>query len=133
MFKLYKCLLVLALLLGQPVQAEQMARCEERQVQGHMAQMCLLPGAAFKHDSYRLMVDGELIFSLTDDFAEDVTLVHRIPKGPALEYMLSRQGQDSVTLKGGCVPVSRDAAEVARLCNFHWGKVQVVKDVRFDF
>ncbi|NBF12142.1 hypothetical protein GV818_26205 [Pseudomonas sp. Fl4BN1] len=124
---------MVALLLAQGAQAEQMANCQERQVQGHMAQMCLLPGAAFQHDTYRLVVDGALIFSLTDDFAEEVTLVHRIPKGPALEYMLSRQGQDSVTLKGGCVPVSKDGAEVARLCNFHWGKVQVVKDVRFDF
>lgn len=52
---------------------------------------------------------------------------------PALEYPLSRQGISSVTLKGGCVPLSEGNLEVARLCNFHWGRVPVVKDVRFNF
>ncbi|WP_404937165.1 hypothetical protein P7C00_19645 [Pseudomonas sp. JDS08PS003] len=122
-----------ALLLAQGAQAEPGANCQEQKVQGHSAQMCLLPGAAFQHDTYRLIVDGSLIFSLTDDFAEDVTLVHRIPAGPAVEYPLSRQGTSSVTLKGGCVPVSEGNLEVARLCNFHWGSVPVVKDVRFNF
>ncbi|BAO63070.1 hypothetical protein ACRZ5O_20310 [Pseudomonas protegens] len=122
-----------ALLLAQGAYAEQVANCQEQKVQGHSAQMCLLPGAAFQHDTYRLTVDDSLIFSLTDDFAEDVTLVHRIPAGPAVEYPLSRQGTRSVTLKGGCVPVSEGNLEVARLCNFHWGTVQVVKDVRFNF
>lgn len=27
----------------------------------------------------------------------------------------------------------KDGAEVARVCNFYWGKYQVVKDVRFEF
>lgn len=50
-----------------------------------------------------------------------------------MEYPLSRQGTSSVTLKGGCMPVSEGNLAVARLCHFHWGSVQVVKDVRFSF
>jgi hypothetical protein len=41
--------------------------------------------------------------------------------------------EKSVTIQGGCVPESKDGAEVARICNFFWGKYQVVKDVRFEF
>lgn len=77
--------------------------------------MCLVPGAAFQHDTYHLTVDGSLIFSLTDDFVEDATLVHRIPTGPAVENPLSCQGTSSVLLKGGCAPVSESNLEVAPL------------------
>ncbi|WP_397452308.1 hypothetical protein [Pseudomonas sp. NA-150] len=108
-------------------------KCQEQKVEGHTAQMCLFPGDPFQHDIYRLSVDGQQIFSLTDDFAEDINLMHHLPVGPAVEYPLSNQGGASVAIKGGCVPISQNNAEVARVCNFQWGKYQVIKDVRFEF
>lgn len=95
--------------------------------------MCLLPGAAFQHDLYTLKADKVLIFALVDDYAEKMQIEHVLPEGPSIEFPLSKQGEKSVTIKGGCVPESKDGAEVARVCNFFWGKHQVVKDVRFEF
>lgn len=108
-------------------------RCERQTVERSVAEMCLHPGAAFQHDLYTLKVDRVLIFALVDDFAEQVELQHTIPEGLAIEFPLSKQEGKTVAIKGGCVPVSKDGAEVARVCNFSWGKFQVVRDVRFDF
>ncbi|MBC7376399.1 MAG: hypothetical protein H7346_03060 [Burkholderiaceae bacterium] len=62
-------------------------------------------------------------------------LQHTVPAGASIEFPLSRRaGVGNVTqIKGGCAPVSKDGVEVARLCNFQWGDVQIIKDVRFEF
>ena len=108
-------------------------QCKQQRTENISFEMCLLPGASFQHDLYTLKADKVLIFALVDDFAERVELVHTIPDGPAIEFPLSRQGSQSVTISGGCVPESKDGAEVARVCNFLWGKLHVVKDVHFEF
>lgn len=95
--------------------------------------MCLARGAAFQHDMYMLRADKTLIFALADDFADNVQLDHTVPDGETLEFPLSMQGGKTVTIKGGCVPESKGDIEVARVCNFYWGKYQIVKDVRFEF
>lgn len=114
-------------------QAAEPPQCKQETVEKSVIEMCLLPGAAFQHDLYTLKVDKVLIFALVDDYSENVQLEHVIPEGPAIEFALSRQGEKSVTIKGGCVPESKDGAEVARVCNFYWGKHQIVKDARFEF
>ena len=108
-------------------------QCKAQTVESSVVEMCLHPGAALQHDMYVLKVDKVMIFALADDYAEKVELQHTIPDGLTIEFPLSKQGEKTVTIKGGCVPVSKDGAEVARVCNFSWGKYQVVKDVRFDF
>lgn len=95
--------------------------------------MCLLPGAIFQHDLYTLKADKVLIFALVDDYSENVELEHTIPEGLAIEFALSKQGEKTTKIRGGCVPESNDGAEVAKVCNFYWGKYQVVKDARFEF
>jgi hypothetical protein len=97
------------------------------------SEICLVPGAAFQHDEYTLKADNVLIFALMDDYVEQIELTHAVPDGPALELPLSAQGGKTVNIRGGCVPQSKDVAEVARVCNFSWGKRQIVKDVRFEF
>lgn len=115
------------------VQAAEPPQCKQQTVEKSVIEMCLLPGGAFQHDLYTLKADKVLIFALVDDYSENIELEHAIPEGPALEFPLSRQGGKSVTIKGGCTPESKDGAEVARVCNFFWGKYQIVKDVRFEF
>jgi hypothetical protein len=115
--------------------------CQQQKVEKSVFEMCLIPGGNFQHDLYTLKADGVLIFSLVDDFAEKVSLDHTIPEGPAIEFPLSRQGGKVVQITGGCVPISKEEElggkkiriEVGRLCNFYWGRVQVVRDARFDF
>lgn len=108
-------------------------QCKQQTVEKSVVEMCLLPGAAFQHDLYTLEADKVLIFALVDDYSENVVLEHTIPEGITMEFPLSKQGEKTVQIRGGCVPVSKDGAEVARVCNFFWGKHQVVKDVRFEF
>jgi hypothetical protein len=108
-------------------------QCKKQTVEKTVFEMCLLPGAAFQHDLYTLKADKVLIFSLVDDYAESVQLEHKIPEGPAIEFPLSRQDGNPVRITGGCLPESKDGAEVARVCNFRWGQIDVVKDVRFEF
>lgn len=105
--------------------------CQRQAVEKSVAEMCVVRGGNFQHDTYMLKVDGALIFALADDFSENVSLEHEVPTGPALEFPLSIQGQKVVKIVGGCKPVSKDGAEIARVCNFSWGRHQVVKDVRF--
>ncbi|MET3496352.1 hypothetical protein [Variovorax boronicumulans] len=107
--------------------------CRSQQVEKLRVDMCLARGAAFQHDTYMLRVDGALIFAITDDYAEQVDLTHTVPEGLSIEYPLSKQGEKVVRITGGCLPESKDGAEVARVCNFRWGKHQVVKDQRFEF
>jgi hypothetical protein len=115
------------------VQAAEPTQCKQQIIEKSVIEMCLVPGAAFQHDLYTLKADKVLIFALVDDYSENVQLEHKIPDGPALEFPLSKQGEKSVTIKGGCLPESKDGAEIARVCNFFWGKHHVVKDVRFEF
>ncbi|WP_370679109.1 hypothetical protein [Comamonas sp. GB3 AK4-5] len=115
------------------VQAAEPPQCRQQTVENSVIEMCLLPGAAFQHDLYTLKADKVMIFALVDDYSENVQLDHVIPEGLTIEFPLSKQGGKSVTIKGGCVPESKEGAEVARVCNFHWGKHHIVKDVRFEF
>jgi hypothetical protein len=62
-----------------------------------------------------------------------VELAHTIPPGLTMELPLSKQGINPIKITGGCVPEIKDELEIARMCNFYWGKWQVVKDVRFEF
>lgn len=121
----------LALVCGQAFAAP--PECKQQKIEQSVAEMCLIRGAAFQHDVYMLRLDNALVFALADDFSEKVAMEHVVPDGPALEFPLSRQNGKTVTIAGGCVPESKDGAEVARVCNFSWGRFQVVKDVRFEF
>jgi len=124
---------ILALALIGPSKAAAPAQCKQQQVQNVTFEMCLLPGASFQHDLYTLKADKVLLFALVDDYADRIELEHTVPPGVAIEFPLSRQGTPTVKITGGCVPESQDGAEVARRCNFFWGKYQVIKDVRFEF
>ncbi|KHK49183.1 signal peptide protein [Ralstonia sp. A12] len=108
-------------------------RCQRQTAENIAFEMCLVPSGAFQHDLYTLKADKVLIAALVDDYAESVRLEHKIPEGLSIEFPLSKQGGNPMQITGGCVPESRDGAEVARVCNFHWGKVQIIKDVRFEF
>ena len=108
-------------------------QCKQQIIEKSVIEMCLLPGAAFQHDLYTLKADKVLIFALVDDYSEHVELEHTIPEGMAIEFPLSKQGEKTTKIMGGCIPESKEGLEVARVCNFHWGKYQVVKDVRFEF
>lgn len=119
--------------LSAPVWAANGPQCKQQTVEKTVIEMCMVPGAVFQHDLYTLKADRVLIFALVDDYSEKVELEHTIPDGPAMEFPLSKQGEKSTKIRGGCVPESRDGMEVARVCNFHWGKHHVVKDVRFEF
>ncbi|WP_242107415.1 hypothetical protein [Luteimonas aquatica] len=89
------------------------------------------PGA-FKHYAFSLEVDGQAIFSLVDDYAENISLVHTVPDGLALELPLSQQDTKTVTISGGCVPVVSDrGTEVVRQCDFTWGKIKIIDGVKF--
>jgi hypothetical protein len=124
---------LLSLLASAQVLAAEPPQCQQQTVEKSVFEMCLLPGAAFQHDLYTLKADKVLIFALVDDYSENVELEHEIPEGLTIEFPLSKQGEKVVKIRGGCAPESKDGAEVARLCNFHWGKYQVVKDIRFEF
>lgn len=113
--------------------ASEPAQCQSQTAEKTVFEMCLLPGAAFQHDLYTLKADKVLIAALVDDYAESVQLEHKVLDGPTIEFPLSRQGANPVSIVGGCVPESKDLVEVARVCNFRWGKVQIIKDVRFEF
>ena len=131
--KLALSALLLSLVASAEVLAAEPPQCKQQAVEKSVIEMCLLPGAAFQHDLYTLKADKVLIFALVDDYSEKVELEHAIPEGLAIEFPLSKQGEKVVKIRGGCVPESKDGAEVARLCNFYWGKYQVVKDIRFEF
>jgi hypothetical protein len=108
------------------------AECKGEKIENSNIEMCLIRGESFQHDIYRLTADKVVIFALADDYVENVTLEHTIPDGLSIEFPLSKQGEKKVKITGGCTPVSENETEVARVCNFYWGKYQVVKDVRFE-
>lgn len=122
-----------ALLLATAAQAASKPQCQSQVVQGSKIELCMNPGSGMQHDTYVLRADSVLIFALVDDYVEKVTLEHRIPEGLTIEFPLSKQGTPTVTLSGGCVPVSQGGAEVARVCNFTWGQHKIITDWRFEF
>lgn len=108
--------------------------CQVQSGENFKAKMCLYRGQQMQHDHYSLIVDDTLIFSLVDDFSEDVHIKHTIPPGLTIELPLSKAAGDKVVeISGGCVPESKDGMEVARICNFTFGKTKVVNNVRFEF
>ncbi|SFM59907.1 hypothetical protein [Rugamonas rubra] len=62
-----------------------------------------------------LKADNVFIVALVDDYVEQIELTHTVPDGSALELPLSMQGEKTVKISGGCVPQSKDGAEVARV------------------
>ena len=121
-----------ALFLFVPTLSLAEATCEERVVSGHHTKMCRYDPGMFRHWTFSLEVDNEAIFSLIDDYVEQVSLTHTVPEGLALELPLSQQGKKVVTISGGCVPeISNRGTEVARTCNFTWGDIKIVDGVRF--
>jgi hypothetical protein len=124
---------LLPLLAASGTKAAEPPQCRQQTIEKTIIEMCLVPGAAFQHDLYTLKADKVLIFALVDDYSERIELVHTIPDGLTIEFPLSKQGEKVVKITGGCLPESKNGTEVARLCNFYWGKIQVVKDVRFEF
>jgi hypothetical protein len=114
-------------------QAAEAPQCRQQTIEKSVFEMCFLPETGGHHDTYTLKADGVLVFAIADDYVEKVQLEHSVPDGSPVEFPLSKQGEKSVTIQGGCVPESKDGIEVARTCSFFWGKVQVVKDVRFEF
>lgn len=109
------------------------SQCHKQTTQGVDMEICLVKGDAFQHDIYTLKSNDTLIFALIDDYVEQVKLEHIIPEGVAIELPLSRQGTKSTQIIGGCVPESKNNTEVARVCNFSWGKLPIINNVRFDF
>ncbi len=115
-------------------------RCQSQASNGHTVELCVteLPS---QHDYYTLRVDGDLLLTLPDDYIENVTLVHRIPEDAAVEFPLSDQGTPTVTISGGCLPVSEKREregkmvtfEVARSCSFAWGNVEILKNLIVQF
>jgi hypothetical protein len=113
--------------------AQAAPQCKQQTVEKSVVEICMVPGAAFQHDVYTLKADNVLVFALIDDYVEHLELNHTIPEGLAIELPLSQQGEKRISIKGGCLPESKDGAEVGRICNFTWGRHQIVKDVRFTF
>jgi hypothetical protein len=115
-------------------------RCQTQTIGGHTAKICVVEVSA-EHDYYTLAVDNALIISAPDDYIEHVSLMHTVPDGAVTEFDLSKQGTPTVTIEGGCLPVSTTqqmgaetvGVEVGRVCSFKWGREQIVKDMRFRF
>ena len=132
-------LLFVLLACALPVISHASEQCKENTVDKHKVKICRQEGGLFKHDHYSLTVDGELIFKLIDDYAEDVSLKHKTIEGPALEMPLSANKEPYVTISGGCVSVSKKDKlggkeidiEVGRKCNFTWGAIRIVENVEF--
>ena len=138
-----KCLLSAVLLVGlagASIACAAEPRCESQTNGGHVSKLCVSQ-VPFQHDYYTLWVDGTPIFTLPDDYIESITLTHRIPDDAAIEFPLSKQGMPTVTISGGCTPISeqRDTdgrsagIEVGRSCSFTWGSVNILKDLQIRF
>lgn len=114
--------------------------CVSQSLNGHTSELCVTT-VPFQHDYYTLKVDRAVIFTLPDDYVEDVTLIHTIPKDSAIEFPLSKQGTATVKIAGGCVPISEKQPhnggtveiETGRNCSFRWGKIDVLKDLVVTF
>lgn len=114
--------------------------CKVQVLDGHTSELCVT-SVPFQHDYYTLKVDRALIFTLPDDYVEDVVLTHTIPNDAAIEFPLSAQGTPTVKIAGGCAPISEQSTqdgqtvgvETGRRCSFKWGKVDVLKDLVVTF
>lgn len=132
--------LSLALLLISPLAFAAQPTCKTQTLSDHPAKMCVT-SAPFQHDYYTLWIGNDLIFTLPDDYAENVSLTHRIPEDAAIEFPLSKQHTPTVTISGGCTPISEQqesdgkkiGIEVGRSCSFTWGEVTVLKDLQIRF
>jgi hypothetical protein len=113
--------------------------CKTQTLGDHSSKICV-SSTPFQHDIYTLWVDGSPIFALPDDYVEAISLTHTIPQDAAIEYPLSKQGTPTVTIAGGCTPISEQqqiggktvGIEVGRTCSFKWGAVQVMDSLRLD-
>lgn len=114
--------------------------CHSQVIGSHAGKLCVSQ-VPFQHDYYTLWVDGNLIFTIPDDYIESVSLTHRIPEDAGIEFPLSMQGTPTVTISGGCVPISEQqelsgkkvGVEVGRSCSFTWGSVAVLKELQVRF
>lgn len=135
-----KVLLFLTLALATLPAFADAPKCQTQTLDAHPAKICIT-SVPFQHDYYTLTVDNSILLVASDDYIENVSLTHTIPEDAAIEFPLSKQGTSTVTIQGGCVPVSEKQSmgsktvgvEVARVCSFKWGNEQVVKDLRFAF
>lgn len=124
-----KCLILVALVVlsiftGVTHAAE--SKCQSQTIGVHTSKLCVTQ-QPFQHDYYTLWVDAVPVFTLPDDYIENITLTHRIPEDAAVEFPLSRQGTPTVTISGGCSPISEKqelggkmiGIEVGRSCSFN--------------
>ncbi|VVE58706.1 hypothetical protein PHO31112_05364 [Pandoraea horticolens] len=135
-----KQLLILLCCITGPAMAA--VKCETQNLNGHSTDICVNSGK-FSHDYYTLVVDKNVMFTLPDDYVEDIILTHRVPEDAAIEFPASGSAAPGTIVKitGGCVPVSEKQSvdgkmvgvEVARVCSFKWGDVDVLKDARLKF
>ena len=125
--------LLLFTLTALPIAAYAAPQCHKQTVDRLVVEMCMHPGAAFQHDVYTLKADNVLVFALIDDYVEKLELEHAIPEGLTMKLPLSKQDEKVIRIKGGCLPESKEGVEVGRVCNFTWGRHQIVKDARFTF
>ncbi|WER49151.1 hypothetical protein CupriaWKF_18445 [Cupriavidus sp. WKF15] len=134
--------MLLAALLGIAAMAVHAAepKCQSQTLGSHTSKLCISQ-APFQHDYYKLWVDGAPIFTLPDDYVEDIALAHKIPEDAAIEFPLPNQGMPVVKISGGCAPISEKkelggkmvGIEVGRSCSFKWGNVEVMKELRVSF
>ncbi len=116
------------------------SKCQTQINGKHISKLCVTE-QPFQHDYYTLWVDAMPIFTLPDDYIEDITLTHKIPEDAAIEFPLSQQGTPRVTISGGCLPISEKkeldgkmiGIEVGRSCSFKWGSVTILKDLPIRF
>lgn len=125
-------LLIFLSISSTSVFAKETQQCATQVVGDHTSTLCLHDPGMFQHWIFSLVVDGQLILNVVDDFAEAVKLTHTIPPGLALELPLSKGEKGQVELVGGCLPESKGDVEIARICNFRWGGVKIIDDVRFE-
>ena len=123
---------VARLMVAQPAKQASAPECKSQKLpEDHTAEMCVTKGANFDHMYFKLRVDDLEIFTLADDYVEDVVLKHKIPRSVSIEFPLSLQGPEESVIRGGCLPGSKDGALTAYVCNFTWGEVQLLKDLEF--
>lgn len=111
--------------------AEETQQCDTQEVDNHKSVICLHDPGLFRHWTFSLVVNRQLILNVVDDFAEKVNLTHKIPSGTTMELPLSQGKRGEISLVGGCVPESEKEIEIARVCNFSWGNIKIIDNVRF--
>ncbi len=131
---------VAAALLGAAAGAAAAPLCHTQTQGAHKTKLCI-EQTPFKHDYYTMWVDDTPVFMLPDDYVESITLTHTVPDDDSNEFPLSKQGTRTVTITGGCHPVTEQqgsgndasSVETGRSCSFTWGQQTLVKDLRFSF